>query len=226
MNSQKSDTHRTQSGLSKLLDPIANLLVKVSIVLGSLVALGMIINVFLDVALRFGFNSPIQGTNQFVSYWWMLPLVFFGLAVAQRYGEHTDLPIVFERLNLKGKQAMAIVALSCTAIFVLIIGWAGLTNALDQMAVGEYDSSTGVTVWPPRFAIPVACLAFLCILLAEIFKLITNKGEALAEEEIHGEEADVIADLEAQNIIHDDAQPTVPQQSSTTGSTQERTIHS
>lgn len=75
------------------------MLIRISLVLGSIAALGMVINVFLDVALRFGLNTPIQGTNQFVSYWWMLPLVFFGLTAAQYYDEHTDPPIIFERLD-------------------------------------------------------------------------------------------------------------------------------
>ena len=201
-----STTHTIQtersSGLIRGTDLAVKVLIRLSIFLGAAAALGMVINVFLDVVMRFGMNTPIQGTNQFVSYWWMLPLVFFGLAAAQHYGEHTDLPIVYERLDSRGQQIMAIVALCFTGIFVVLIGWAGLGNALEQMAVGEYDSSTGVTVWPPRFAIPLACLAFLLVIIANILKLIINRDAVLAtEQQALGEEADVLADLEEQNIM-------------------------
>lgn len=201
-----STTHNIQteksSGLIRGIDLAVKVLVRLSIFLGAAAALGMVVNVFLDVAMRFGMNTPIQGTNQFVSFWWMLPLVFFGLAAAQYYGEHTDLPIVYERLDPRGQQIMAIVSLVCTAIFVALIGWAGLNNALEQMTVGEYDSSTGVTVWPPRFAIPLACLAFLLVIIATILQTAFNRDAVLAaEQEALGEEADVLADLEEQNIM-------------------------
>lgn len=204
-----STTHTIQteksSGLIRGIDLAVRVLVRLSIFLGAAAALGMVVNVFLDVAMRFGLNTPIQGTNQFVSFWWMLPLVFFGLAAAQHYGEHTDLPIVYERLDPRGQQIMAILALICTAIFVALIGWAGLNNALEQMLVGEYDSSTGVTVWPPRFAIPLACLAFLLVIVANILQLTFNRDAVLAaEQEALGEEADVLADLEEQDIMVSD----------------------
>ncbi|QGU04157.1 TRAP transporter small permease [Corynebacterium comes] len=201
-----STTHNIQaeksSALIRGLDLAVKILIRLSIFLGAAAALGMVVNVFLDVAMRFGMNTPIQGTNQFVSFWWMLPLVFFGLAAAQHYGEHTDLPIVYERLNPWGRQIMAIVALCFTGIFVSLIGWSGFTNALEQMAVGEYDSSTGITVWPPRFAVPLACLAFLLVIVAHILQLLINRDAVLsAEQEAVGEEADVLADLENQNIM-------------------------
>lgn len=170
----------TQSGtpgsLVERVETAASWLVRLAVFLGGAVAFGMVINVFLDVVLRFLWNAPIQGTNQFVSYWWMLPLVFFGLAAAQQYGEHTDLPIVFERLGARGQQIMTVLSLCCTGLFVILIGWYGLDNALDQAAVGEYDSSTGVTVWPPRFAIPLACLAFLFIIAAQILRALVPKS--------------------------------------------------
>lgn len=202
MSTTPDNQTEKSSGLVRGIDLAVRVLIRLSIFLGAAAALGMVVNVFLDVAMRFGMNTPIQGTNQFVSFWWMLPLVFFGLAAAQHYGEHTDLPIVYERLNPRGQQIMAIVALCFTGIFVALIGWAGFTNALEQMAVGEYDSSTGVTVWPPRFAIPLACLAFLLVILANVLQLLINRDAVLsAEQEAAGEEAEILADLEIQNIM-------------------------
>ncbi|ANE03629.1 TRAP transporter small permease [Corynebacterium crudilactis] len=206
-----SSTLKTQaeqpSSLIRGIDLSVKILIRLSIVLGAVAAFGMVINVFLDVALRFGLNMPIQGTNQFVSFWWMLPLVFFGIAAAQHYGEHTDLPLVYERLTPRGQQIMSIVALTFTGIFVLMIGWAGFNNALEQMSVGEYDSSTGVTVWPPRFAIPLACLAFFLVVVANIIQLLVNKDAVLsAEMDATGEEADVLADLETQLVAEDSSE--------------------
>lgn len=104
-----STTHTIQTersnGLIRGTDLAVKVLIRLSIFLGAAAALGMVINVFLDVVMRFGMNTPIQGTNQFVSYWWMLPLVFFGLAAAQHYGEHTDLPIVYERWTPVGSRS-------------------------------------------------------------------------------------------------------------------------
>ncbi|AGS35354.1 TRAP-T family transporter, DctQ (4 TMs) subunit [Corynebacterium maris DSM 45190] len=152
------------------LERAANIVVRISVIVAGVALLGMVANVFFDVTLRTGINTPIQGTNQFVSYWWMLPLTFFGLAAAQKFGEHTDLPLVYDRLTPRGKPVMMIIALTCISVFVALIGWFGLENAFAQASIGEYDASTGVSTWPPRFAVPLACLFFLTVLVAQIIQ--------------------------------------------------------
>lgn len=151
-------------------DRMAGLLTRISLIIGGIAALAMVLNVAVDVALRSLFNQPIQATNPLVSYWWMLPLVFFGLAAAQRYGEHTDLPVVHARLSDSGQAIVTLVSLAATGLFVILIGWFGLLNALEQGAVGEYDASTAVTIWPPRFAVPAACLAFALVIVAQMMR--------------------------------------------------------
>lgn len=154
------------------LDNAVKILVRLSLILGGITLLGMVLNVFVDVLLRAVANTPIEGTTPLVTYWWMIPLVFFGLATAQRFDEHTDLPAVYDRLSGRGQAFLGLLALSCTLIFVALIGWHGLGNALEQATVGEYDSATGIITWPPRFAVPVACLAFVLVLIAEMLRTV------------------------------------------------------
>lgn len=161
---------RAATGATDRLDRVAGLLVQAALVLGGIAAVAMVVNVAVDVASRSLFNQPIQATNQLVSYWWMLPLVFFGLAAAQRFGEHTDLPVIHARLSDRGQAIITLVALACTTVFVIQLGWFGLQNALEQASIGEYDASTGVTIWPPRFAVPIACLAFVMVALAQMLR--------------------------------------------------------
>lgn len=182
----------TAAGVTGQLDRIADLLVRLSLVLGGTVALAMVLNVAVGVALRSILNQPIQGTNQLVSYWWMLPLVFFGLAAAQWHDEHTDLPLVHARLSGRAQPVMTLVAYACTGLFVILFGSFGLKNALEQAAVGEYDSATGVIVWPPRFALPIACLAFILIIVAQM----TRTVRALARRSG--------TDTETSNVLGDD----------------------
>jgi TRAP-type C4-dicarboxylate transport system permease small subunit len=160
----------TSTGIPDRVDRAAGLLVRTSLVIGGIAAGAMVLNVAADVALRSLFNQPISATNPLVAYWWMLPLVFFGLAAAQRFGEHTDLPVVHARLSDRGQALITLFARACTGLFVLLIGWFGTVNALEQFAVGEYDASTGVTIWPPRFAVPLACLAFALVVLAQMMR--------------------------------------------------------
>lgn len=61
-----STTHNTtterSNGLIRGIDLAVTVLIRLSISLGAAATLDMVINVFLDVVMRFGMNTPIQGT--------------------------------------------------------------------------------------------------------------------------------------------------------------------
>jgi TRAP-type C4-dicarboxylate transport system permease small subunit len=182
---------------SERLDRAAALLVRAALVIGGIAAGAMVLNVAVDVALRSLINQPIQATNPLVSNWWMLPLVFFGVAAAQRFGEHTDLPVVHARLSDRGQAIITLVALACTGLLVVLIGWFGLLNALEQMAVGEYDASTGVTIWPPRFAVPLSCLVFALVVVAQMLRA----ARPLVEKNALGSPAP-LTPVDAEGTVH------------------------
>lgn len=159
-----------------ILDRAASLLTGISIAIGASTVLLMVVNVFVDVLFRFTLNQPIQGTTEMVKYWWMLPIVFLGIAAAQRFREHTDLPILYDMLDHRGQAILKMIALACASIFVGYVGYYGLLNALDQLTIGEFDATTGIVLWPPRFVVPLACLAFIVIAIAQAASTIADLG--------------------------------------------------
>lgn len=137
-------------------------------ILGSVAALcvlGLALHVCLDVLLRTLTGAPLQGTNEYVTFWWMIPLIFFGLSVAQRANEHTDLPLLYDRADATTRRHILVITNTITAVFAGLIGWFGLEYAIHQASVGEYTGATGLTVWPARFAVPLGILAFIAQLV-------------------------------------------------------------
>lgn len=167
-------THRPGgAGVPEIIERVARQTSTVAMIIGGAAVALLAINLILDISMRTLANRPINGTIEMVTFWWMVPLVFFGLAVAQRNREHTDLPILYDQVNGPARTVIGLISVLATAVLVALIGWYGWQNAVTQMSVGEYASATGVTLWPARFAVPLGALAFLLELLAQAARQIS-----------------------------------------------------
>jgi TRAP-type C4-dicarboxylate transport system permease small subunit len=125
-----------------------------------------------DVSLRFLLNAPIEGTIEYVTYWWMPVLVFSALAVTQRKQENIDLPMLHERLSLGMQSVSTLIAHTVTIGFVAIIGWYGFENALLQTAAGEFTPATNTLVWPTRWIVPLGVAVLVLQFLVHVKQII------------------------------------------------------
>lgn len=137
-------------------------------VLAGIAALGLAAHMVLDVCLRFFANAPIEGTIEYVTYWWMPVMVFCAMAITQHRGEHIDLPMLHERLPHRMRAVATALINTATLVFVGLIGWYGVENALAQTAVGEFTSATNTLVWPTRWIVPVGTAVLVLQLIVEI----------------------------------------------------------
>jgi TRAP-type C4-dicarboxylate transport system permease small subunit len=165
------------------LDKIVLRLTRAFALLAGIAALGLAAHMVVDVCLRFFFNTPIEGTLEYVTYWWMPCIVFFGLALTQRRAENIDLPMLHERLTGRTATVSSIIAHVLTVLFVGLIGWYGLENALAQTAVGEFTSATNTLVWPMRWVVPVGIAILVLQLLADIRQTLRQDSSALVSKE-------------------------------------------
>lgn len=115
--------------------------------------------VLTDVTLRFVFNQPIAGSIEYVSYWYMVAIAFCGIALAERYGEHIDAPLVFDRLPRSLRREFDIVSRVLFVILLVAIAWWGWQEALRQYDLGERGGAAGVAIWPGRFLVPLGATA-------------------------------------------------------------------
>lgn len=148
------------------LDRLATVLMWVS----CFFTLLMMAHVTVDVFMRVVFNSPLVGTFEVVSYYYMVMVMYLPLA----YVSMTEGQIIVELFTRGfGKRTLVVwdkVADIATAIYMLIFAWYTGSMAVNRTAAGELTemSDRYIAVWPSRWVLPIAfgCLALFLIVRA------------------------------------------------------------
>ncbi|PHK94373.1 C4-dicarboxylate ABC transporter permease [Pseudoroseomonas rhizosphaerae] len=117
----------------------------------------MMVNVTLDVTLKYLFRWPVPGTLEMVSYYFMAATVFFPFAHVQRKRHHIAVTLFTERLPAPARRAVEAAALLLSAVYLAAFGWAGAEEAWEMTQVGEATGAVAfdVLIWPTRWAVPL-----------------------------------------------------------------------
>ena len=132
----------------------------------------MVILVFGNVVLRYGFNSGIAVSEE-VSRWLFIWITFLGAVVALRERAHLGVDMVVSRLPVVGKK----LCLAASYLCMLYILWLLYDGSVDQMRINS-DTEAPVTgasmaiVYAPG-AVFAVCAAV--ILLTDFARLLTGR---------------------------------------------------
>jgi TRAP-type C4-dicarboxylate transport system permease small subunit len=138
----------------------------------------MVLLVFGNVALRYGFNSGITISEE-ISRWLVVWLAFMGAVVALKNHNHLGTDVLVSRLPLAGKR----VCLAVSLVAMLYVTWLLLSGAWTQMLIN-------LEVRAPASGAPVAILyasgvlfgaSGLVILLRDLWRVLNGQ---LSEREL------------------------------------------
>lgn len=149
----------------------------------------MVVMVFGNVVLRYGFNSGITVSEE-LSRWLFVWMTFLGAVVAVRNHAHLGTDALVVRLPRGGKKACFIAA------HVIMLAMCGLMlQGAWRQSVINYDTTSAVMeasmAWLSASGVVFAVLAGL-VILYELWKLVTGQ---LAD-------ADLIAVTESDDVPH------------------------
>ncbi len=102
----------------------------------------MVVLVFGNVVLRYGFNSGITVSEE-VSRWLFLWMTFLGAVVALKEHSHLGSDTVVSRLPRLGKRICLIVG----QLLMLYVTWLVFKGSLDQTRI-NWEATAPVTGWP------------------------------------------------------------------------------
>ena len=132
----------------------------------------MVLMVFGNVVLRYGFNSGITVSEE-LSRWLFVWMTFLGAIVAVRNHAHLGTDALVSRLSRRGKKACFVAA----HVLMLFMCWLMFRGAWQQ-AVINYETSSAVMqasmAWLYASGVVFAVLAAV-ILAHELWKLVTGK---------------------------------------------------
>lgn len=163
-NSAKRSAGMERGG--KRLPAIVRVIDTLSRSFSILAALGgvlLIANVFVDVVGRKFFNSPVPGTIEHTTYWWMPVLVLLAFGLAELKQEHIKVTMLLDALELRTRQIIeGVFGLIATMLLIALIvyTWEGAIKSFGYREITS--SSPPVAIWPGKF-IAVAGIAMLAL---------------------------------------------------------------
>lgn len=138
-------------------------------VIAGVAVLGLLGNTIADVGLRYLANSPLRGTNELVSYWWMPTIAVLGFYVAENMSEHIDVPMVYERLSPASQLVLTVVARIVSIVFCGAVAIFATRQALEAQRVGEYAGADEIPIWPARIVFAIGMYLFVLALVLRLW---------------------------------------------------------
>lgn len=128
----------------------------------------MAFHVMLDVFMRYVFNSPLAGTAEIVSYYYMVAVVVFPVAYLERLDKHITVDLVYSQLPFWARRITFIFSCLMTALFFAIFTYSSSLSAIDAMSSREVIMGmSAIEIWPARFVLP---LSFGLLVLAALLR--------------------------------------------------------
>lgn len=149
-----------------VLGAISKVFWRILLVIGIASVAGLFVTVVADVVLRYTAGSGIPGANDMVASWWMVSIVFMGIALAQHSEGRIQVDFLVDALPPRLRRIVdTIIFVLIGAIGLLLVGTT-FVEAMHQMSIGEYAPIGHRLIWPFRFVVPLGFLgfAFACAL--------------------------------------------------------------
>lgn len=170
--------------MGRAIGKAADAVTSALLVLGCTAVVAMALHIVADVASKYLLGTPIVGTIEIVSTYYMVAIVFLPLAFVQREGAH----IIVEAFTYRASPRLiaaidAVVLLACLAVLCVYIWQTGesalaKTASRESLAVIYFD----IPVWPTRWFVPIGLFAMgLCMALQAIRKLTDLAGGSPAD---------------------------------------------
>ncbi len=140
--------------------------------IGGVALVLMMLHVNLDVFGRYVFNSPVPGTLEIVSNYYMVAVVFLPLALVERQNAHISVELLSQHLPRIPRIVLIGFASLAAAVYFAAFTWQTWLDAVAKYQIGEYIRGQIVIInWPSRFLLPVGCALITVLLVWKAWRL-------------------------------------------------------
>lgn len=115
--------------------------------------------IIIDVAGRYLFGSPLQGTTEIVKNS-IVTITFLQIPLAVYRGDMIRTTFVYDQLSHRNKKFLQTLAYVCGFAFFVAISWSSIMPAVEAFSVREYEGegSLRVPTYPVRILVVVNSL--------------------------------------------------------------------
>ena len=147
----------------------------------------MMVHVTFDVVLSQFVAEPMPGTVDYVSYYYMVGLVFLPLAFVEFTNEHIKVDLIHGQLGPGARTVLDMLALALSAVFYGLLTWQTWIDAVEKFMVGERSMGmAALTIWPGRVFLPLGAGLMVLLLLAKLIQRpFTDAGMASPDHDMY-----------------------------------------
>lgn len=142
--------------------------------------LAVTVVLFLNIILRFFFNSSTTWAEEFIRYV-MIWITFIGSAVCFRRGIHVGIDLLMEFLPFKGKRNLQFIINGLSIVFMILLIKFGVDLVLFSMQTGQISASLQLKTYWVYLAVPVGAGLSLLHLTVNTVSMIKNPEEPIQE---------------------------------------------
>ena len=132
----------------------------------------MMLHITIDVFLRW-VGLPIHATVTIVPHYYMLPIVFLPLALAERNDAHITVELFVQVLQSRWQRILAVLSwLVSTGVFGILF-YQTLIDAIEKMAIGTFivEVDWKIPIWASYFFLP---MGFGLVILVLLYRIVIN----------------------------------------------------
>ena len=139
----------------------------------------MMLHITLDVAVRYFLNGQIVGTLEWVSFYYMVALVFLAFGYVEFRNENIRVDLFAQMMPKSVQLGLYIFACVLGLIFFGMLSWQSFFDALRAtQREEEAMSNIRFLIWPSRWCLPVGFAGAFLAVLANLLRAVARR-EAL-----------------------------------------------
>lgn len=137
--------------------------------------LAMMVQVTLDVTMKYLFRMPIQGTLEITAYYYMVSIVVLPMGFVELTRQSIAVDLFYLMMNAKVQ-----VAVTFLVLIVSAIGYGGLALVSIPTAMESFhrrEIAMGVVniiIWPTRFLLPACLFVAMAVCLMHAMRMLVS----------------------------------------------------
>lgn len=154
----------------KSFERLINRLSNYSAIIAGTAMFLMMLQVSLDVGLKYLFNFPIPATLETVSSYYMVALIFLPLGIVTRDHEHISVELFTKGLSERWLSLVNGLAGVLAMAYIGVMTYRCAEEAVQKTLIGESWETAlwDMEVWPSRWFIPIGVGLMLIYLLIHV----------------------------------------------------------
>ena len=142
----------------------------------------MMVHITFDVFMRL-IGSPIPATITIVPFYYMVPLIFLPLAMAERNDAQITVELLTQKLGQRWQQVLAVFGWLLAIAIYLVMTLETWGDASKKLAIGAFKIEQGVKIpiWMSYYVLPIGFGLAMAVLIYRVLIMVTGAKSGLGE---------------------------------------------